>query len=1229
VFLNLTVLYLNRVLVLILSLLVSTNLLAETNDVKLNSLNISFDESILLFSVAFIFIILIIYFYRKPSSLDTKIILKSQQVISQNKIEEIRSYTLFIAIIAPFSEFFIYYFELRKNNELIPNLVAGLLLLILYIFSKKTNFLRKNLLVIFSSFYCIFFVSTISKILTQDIELITYSEYLILLFFSYYIFFKNYLYKIFLFIILSLLVCLYFIPTINIQQAVLFSVISLIIIILNHLRQIISFQNQEKLLFSDAIVNEGISLVIASQLDGKVTYISENVISILGYTPNELLGNGWWEYTIDATTEKENEKEKIINKLDKEEINTRLIKTKNGEYKWIQWHDKKFGNNLVVGIGQDITELKKLENEKNQRQQKLINQKNILTEISKIQYSENTELTSVIDKILMIASDGLDLDIISLSEYNHFKTNLRVISMYNRTKNDLSHGESFDLSQYPFYLKTILSGKNIIADNVNTNEYTQEFLDGYIKKNGLKSLIDIPIFINGKLKFIMSCETIQNYKSWDNDDINFIKSITDFISLSIENQRRKSAENKVIESENIFRQINETIDNVFWLYDIEKNKVVYISPSCERILGADQTNFYEKFDYWTKYVLEEDKPYILQNHKKILKQGFYEIEYRINKNGQIRWIKEKSYAIQNDDGRVIKSSGICSDITNEKVAQNELKRLSLIAENTTNGISISNIDGEVFWVNQGYLDLFEITRNDIIGKKPREIFLDEDDETLVEKFNQLNGTNYKFEFKAQTLTGKQIWVEINNTIVLDNKGEFVQQIEVLTDITDRVLSKQKIENQSLVLEEYTKDLEYQNTLKEKLIHADTIEDVCYNALTFIEDQFDSMHQSIIFPDINDTYYNGFTLYEGKLNDELIYATELFCLDKCKNGEIYLKENLNHDIESISESDKIYIEKGIKSYVVTPLQFNDEFLGLLIIGFDQTLELSFKQITYLKEASSVIGVTINQLQLKEKLQTKNHDILSSIIYAKNIQESALPDLKSFSKNFQNVSLFYRPKDIVSGDFYWGKETEEFTIIALGDCTGHGVPGAFLTLLGINILEQLIGVEKKSSPADILMELDQRLYQALNRNKQDSIINDGMELGICMYHKLTKKVLYCGAGLGILYFYNNEEIHVRGHLTTIGDERTEKYIFSDTEIPVTGREYFYMATDGYQDQLGGIRYKRFSKNKLISLLNDIKFKEPEDQELILAKNIDEYIGNYDQLDDFTVLGFTINPNLEEES
>jgi serine phosphatase RsbU (regulator of sigma subunit) len=325
----------------------------------------------------------------------------------------------------------------------------------------------------------------------------------------------------------------------------------------------------------------------------------------------------------------------------------------------------------------------------------------------------------------------------------------------------------------------------------------------------------------------------------------------------------------------------------------------------------------------------------------------------------------------------------------------------------------------------------------------------------------------------------------------------------------------------------------------------------------------------------------------------------------------------------SISDEKFQKLGMKSYIVIPFYFQNSFLGLLMIGFNEKLNISFKQITYLKEACSVISVTIYQLNLKEILQNKNNDILASILYAKNIQTSALPNLKTLSKNIQNVTLLYRPKDIVSGDFYWGKETKDHCFIALGDCTGHGVPGAFLTLLGINILEQLIGIEKKTSPAEILTLLDQRLYASLNQNLQESFIDDGMELGMCVYNKKTKQFQFSGAGLGVLYFYNNEEIHIRGHRTSIGEQKEENFKFENSEIQITGLEYFYMSTDGYQDQLGGTRYKRFSKNRLITLLNEIKFKESEDQEKILINTIDEYIGNYNQLDDFTVLGFTITP------
>jgi PAS domain S-box-containing protein len=1169
--------------------------------------------------VILVFIISLYYIIKSQVTYNRQLVLKTQ-VLDQMKIEELRIYMLIVGIFAPFSEYFISVFQIRKIDELIPNLIVGFVLISTYFLSKKNLFFRKIAYPVFLIGFSSFIFSTYFKLYFLEIDILIIIEFFVILFFAFYIFYKSSHYFIFISFVLLFCLALFFSPNIELQNAMLISLFTIMVIVYNYVRQIILFKQQEKLYFINNIVNNGISIAIASDKNGKITYVSENVKDILGYDPSELLGDGWWIKTIDNTTELENEKEKIINKYVNEEITTRLIKTKNGAYKWIQWHDKKFDDQLIVGIGQDITELKNLEDEQSRRQEKLINQNDILNQINLTQFDETKNFIEYIDEILKIVSEGIKLDIISLLECKENK--LEIISMYETKLQKFSKGETIYLIKYPNYFKAISSGVNIIADDVNANEYTQEFVNGYIKEKNIKSLMDIPIKIGGKLKFLISCESFSEFKKWDDDDITFIKKVADYISLTIENLKRKTAEKKVVESENIFRQINETIDNVFWLYDLQKNKVIYISPSCEKILGTTQENFYNTFDYWKKFVLDEDKEYILENHQKITTQGFYEIEYRINKNNEIRWIKEKSYAIQDENGNVVKSSGICTDITNEKLLQLEMKKLSLIAENTTNGVSISDIEGKVYWVNQGYLDMFEISKEEIIGIRPRDLFVKHNQE-LLDKFEEFNASNYKFEFEATTAKGNKIWVEINNTVINDQNGNFIQQIDVITDITQQVISQQKLKNQSLILEEYTKDLEYQNKLKEKLIHADTHSEVSINTIRFVTDQFKSIqHVSILFPDVNQLYFKGLEYNDGELEEISYFSSELSSLEKAKNGEILLIEDIEK-IENKSESDLKYIEKGVVSYAVFPFMVLEEFQGILIIGFTEKLNLSFKQISYLKETCSVVSVTVNQINLNEAIKLKSDDILSSIIYAKNIQTSALPNLKTLSSKIQNVALFYRAKDIVSGDFYWGKDTEDYCYIVIGDCTGHGVPGAFLTLLGLNILEQLIGIEKKTSPAEILTDLDNRLYASLNQNTQDSVIDDGMELGLCVYNKKEKVMQFAGAGLGVLYFYNNEEIHIRGQRTSIGEVKPPEFKFENSQIDITGYEYFYLATDGYQDQLGGPRYKRFSKNRLIALLNEIKFKEADDKERILENTIDEYMGNNEQLDDLTVLSFTIQP------
>jgi serine phosphatase RsbU (regulator of sigma subunit) len=298
-------------------------------------------------------------------------------------------------------------------------------------------------------------------------------------------------------------------------------------------------------------------------------------------------------------------------------------------------------------------------------------------------------------------------------------------------------------------------------------------------------------------------------------------------------------------------------------------------------------------------------------------------------------------------------------------------------------------------------------------------------------------------------------------------------------------------------------------------------------------------------------------------------------------------------------------------------------GALNVGFDCIFELNDAEIKSLESFTSLLSVALQQLNLKNTLFEKNKDNIGSLMYAKNIQNTILPNIKTSISVLKDVCLLFRPRDIVSGDFYWSQETEEYAFIAIADCTGHGVPGVFLTLIGSKILEQIISVEQIISPAEILTKLDEKLFHSLNANK-DSLVRDGIEIAVCVINKKTRKLSFAGSGLGLIYFYNQQEFYLRGQLKSIGDYRQETVSFENYEMDITGNELFFMATDGYQDQLGGEKYKRLSKKKTIEILNNLNGLTPQLQEELLNKELDKHIGNYAQTDDITVLGFKININ-----
>jgi len=1078
--------------------------------------------------------------------------------------------------------------------------------------------------------------------------------------------------------------------------------------------------------FANAILNNGNSLIIATDKFGNVSFCSNNVQKILGYKQQQVMGDSFWKLTED----KDFDPADYAAKYDETKTYVRKLKCSSGKHKFIQWTDKKHNDNLYVGIGQDVTEqinlqeqyknlvqnatdviyesdafgnfiffndmlkemfgyekeellgqhfsvvikdsykesvssfytqlatdknnfdtiefpicckdkkeiwvsqkvsvtrnekgsiarysaivrditaIKNIEIKSTFRNQKRNNYNFVLAGLTTNPNVLNLSFDENLRNILHSASKCLKLNRISVWDY--FDDKIVCTKSYNVNQNVFASNGVFYRKDVPIYFKGLSKGITIVANNIDENDHTSEF--NKIQGNEIKSLLDVPIFINGILVGLLCCEMTTEYTVWDNEDVNFARSLAEIISVSIETQKRLIAEKNIQESETNFRLINDTIDDVFWLYDLNLAKIISISPSAQKVFGVSVNNFYNIQNYWETIVLDEDKNIIREAHKLIFTKGNYEIEYRINTNDTVKWIHEKSFGIKDEAGNYVKSSGICSDISQQKLTQIQLKQLSIVAEKTSNGVLIADEEGKAIWANQGYLDMCEITFDELLGKRPRDLFNVNNPEHDAE-INVLSGSNFTKEFEIFTHKNKKSkWVELNNTTILDDKGNVVQQIEILSDITEKV-------NARKTLLQYSTDLEYQINLQKKIISAKNYDELALETLSFIKQQTKSCCKISLYSiDAKYTTYNGHYLVNNQLTKTRLIAAETTSFNTVQKGEIYIEKNL-HQIENKSVSDIEDYHEGVVSYIVLPIKNYSKLIGTLNISLDCEFNLQENEVKNLETFTVLLSVALQQINLQNEIISKNKDTTDSLNYAKNIQNTILPELKNMSKTFNEINMYFKPRDIVSGDFYWAREYNNFTFFAVADCTGHGVPGAFLTLIGSRILEQIIEVEKLTNSAEILTRLDDQIYDSLN-SKQKDIIRDGMEIALCVVDKVNRKIQFSGAGLGLLYFLNGEEFYIKGQRKSIGDYRYDDFVFETIEIDYTGNEIFYMATDGYQDQLGGVNYKRFSKKRTIELLRNIANVQTNQREQLLDDEIKSFIGNYPQTDDITVAAFRLN-------
>jgi two-component system, sensor histidine kinase LadS len=259
----------------------------------------------------------------------------------------------------------------------------------------------------------------------------------------------------------------------------------------------------------------------------------------------------------------------------------------------------------------------------------------------------------------------------------------------------------------------------------------------------------------------------------------------------------------------------------------------------------------------------------------------------------------------------------------------------------------------------------------------------------------------------------------------------------------------------------------------------------------------------------------------------------------------------------------------------------------------------------------------------EIEQHSEQILSSIYYAKRIQDAVLPQKDSLTELIPSHFVFFKPRSIVSGDFYWLKQIENFIYIAVADCTGHGVPGAFMSMLGISALNEITGKGEILSPAQILNELRAKVKKSLRQAGKSGEAKDGMDIVIITINLESRELTFSGAFNPIIHIRKNKEtgepdiLRIKGDRMPIGYSRKEEN-FTNSIIFLEPNDMLYLYTDGYIDQIGGPSNNKFMSKNFYSLLSNIYEKPTFEQLEKLQANIYDWMGINDQLDDMLVLG-----------
>jgi serine phosphatase RsbU (regulator of sigma subunit) len=325
-----------------------------------------------------------------------------------------------------------------------------------------------------------------------------------------------------------------------------------------------------------------------------------------------------------------------------------------------------------------------------------------------------------------------------------------------------------------------------------------------------------------------------------------------------------------------------------------------------------------------------------------------------------------------------------------------------------------------------------------------------------------------------------------------------------------------------------------------------------------------------------------------------------------------------DLDAIIQA----LNKGnIYRYISKP--WNRAELKITIDSAFEVYDLKLQNknlIEDLKEANLNLEKKVEERTRQIEQQSRN--ITDSIQYASRIQSALMLPSEELDRLLPSHFILNKPKDIVSGDYYWVSLKNNRMIVAVADCTGHGVPGAFMSIMGINFLSEIVNKTEFIKANEILNELREHLIRSLGQTGQRDETKDGMEMALCVVDLDSKQLQFSGAFRPLYLIRNKELIVIKGDRMPIGIYNEEEVSFTNKEMQVRENDVFYLFTDGYVDQIGGPDRKTFKSRKFKQLLKDIHQRPLKEQKSILEKEHHAWKCDIEQIDDILVMGVKLS-------